>query len=418
MKNLNKIIILSIFILLSISCSEDAPTNTQQPEAAQLTINLLNEIDQTFTPGEAIDNPISIQVLDELGEPVADVMVTFQVTGGNGELLLNSERSLTFSLNTDSSGKAEIEWIPGNGIDNLITISAVETDRVSDPMIVCALVQENNKVVLVSFKWLETSEFQFPYIFPPYSIDYDGRILESNHFLVFSDESSDDIKIDFAALAEDALYKFKTAYEINYDDLGILDTDTKVMIYTCKNLYLDNPQQFSTDNSLLIYGKDSPRWNTWPGYSIEIYKNVLEHELTHVMQFRMGAKFELCESWFMEGTAEYMSDGVHTPITSNLEFSQWISHPDHTTNPIDAKSLNDLSVPLSRASEYYPAFHLAVKYLLESNDINRSVIDVKNMFFEIAATRDFTTAFENNFGISIEYFRDNYYELMIDFLNS
>ncbi|MFC2134679.1 hypothetical protein ACFLTH_08695 [Bacteroidota bacterium] len=406
------------YIILFSSCSENSPTNTHQLQSEQTTITLLNNMSQPFNRSQAIENPITIQLLNELNEPVADIFTTFQVIGGDGELILNNERSRIFNIYTDAEGKAEVYWIPDNGIENFLNITITEMDYIAEPTIVCALVQENDEVFLRSLKWLETDEFQFPYIGEPYYIEYNSRVLESNHFLIFSDESPDDIKLGFAALAEDALYKFKTAYEIDYTDLGIFNTNTKIMGYTCKNRYINDPQMFATNNGFLIYGKDSQRWDTWPGYNLEIYRNVLEHELTHLMQFRMGALFHLCESWFVEGIAEYMSGGVHTPITSSSSFNQWRSHPDHTTNPIDAISLNDLSVPLSRAAEYYPTFHLAVKYLLDSDEINRSVFDVKDMFFEIAGGAGFDTAFGNCFGITIEYFRDNYYELMIHFLNN
>ena len=100
-----------VLMCLALSCSKNLSTNTL-PTQFEMTTNLLNDLSRTFTTGEAIDNPISIQLLDEWEEPVPDVLVTFKVTGGEGKLLLNNERSQTFSIYTDSIGSAELSWIP------------------------------------------------------------------------------------------------------------------------------------------------------------------------------------------------------------------------------------------------------------------------------------------------------------------
>ena len=46
----------------------------------------------------------------------------------------------------------------------------------------------------------------------PNTIDYDGRVLESNHFLTFSDASTDEVRIDFASLAEISLSIYTRRY--------------------------------------------------------------------------------------------------------------------------------------------------------------------------------------------------------------
>lgn len=53
-----------------------------------------------------------------------------------------------------------------------------------------------------------------PFYIDNEKIEHDDRILETDNFLTFSDASSDEIKIIYSQMAEDAFEEIKQAFEI------------------------------------------------------------------------------------------------------------------------------------------------------------------------------------------------------------
>ena len=413
---INSIVAMSIFCITS--CSENSPTDSH-PQQEQTTINLLNDMSSTFNLSQANENPISIQVLDEQEEPIADISVTFQVTSGDGELLLNDEQSTLFNIITDSEGVASIYWLPTEGTSNILNVSINEEGYSSEPLILCAILKFSNEVQLMSFSWFETNDIEFPSVLPPYFMEYDGRVLESNHFLTFSDASTDQVRLEFAILAETAFIEILDEFEINNgSELGILGRDSKIKIYTRQN-YDQQPQQYTFDYGFLLYGTDSPWMNVWYPGGYPRFKNEVKHEVMHMVQFLMGVSYPMCDDWFMEGIAEEISGGAHVTITTSQQLEDWIANPTFTVNPIDVHSTDDFPPPYMETSgQYYPMFHLIMEYLLSDRGLGRNYIDVKNMFSEIAESNDFPTAFLNHFGISTDELKQNLFDRLRNFMNN
>ena len=402
-----------------MNCSQNSPIESQTEENKQITINLINEINQIGSLGEPLENPITIQAVNTLQQPVKGVSLKIQINRGDGELLLNNERSSVFNVVSDSIGMADIFWILGNEIDNFLEITVAEYGYISEPLLLSAVAKPPNEVLLLSFRWIETHEFQFPHVLPPYYVEYDGHVLESNHFLTFSDASTDDIRLEFATLAESSFLEILEEFEIqNGNELGIVDNNSKVKIYTRKN-FDKQPQQYTFSYGFFLYGKDSEWQNIWYPGGYTRFNNEIKHEVMHMVQFLMGVHYDMCDDWFMEGIAEEISGGAHIPITTVAQLEAWLANPMYSVNPIDIRTTNDYPDPyLETSPAYYPMFHLIMSYLLNDIGFGKNYIDVKLMFEEIAVTNNFNEAFHNNFGITTESLKDSLFQHLRQFLTN
>jgi hypothetical protein len=419
-----RLLYIKLIICLSISfifmnCSQNSPIESQTEENKQITINLINEINQIGSLGEPLENPITIQAVNTLQQPVKGVSLKIQINRGDGELLLNNERSSVFNVVSDSIGMADIFWILGNEIDNFLEITVAEYGYISEPLLLSAVAKPPNEVLLLSFRWIETHEFQFPHVLPPYYVEYDGHVLESNHFLTFSDASTDDIRLEFATLAESSFLEILEEFEIqNGNELGIVDNNSKVKIYTRKN-FDKQPQQYTFSYGFFLYGKDSEWQNIWYPGGYTRFNNEIKHEVMHMVQFLMGVHYDMCDDWFMEGIAEEISGGAHIPITTVAQLEAWLANPMYSVNPIDIRTTNDYPDPyLETSPAYYPMFHLIMSYLLNDIGFGKNYIDVKLMFEEIAVTNNFNEAFHNNFGITTESLKDSLFQHLRQFLTN
>lgn len=414
-------VLLCLLVLLNfMDCSQDSPTESQPEKHEQIKINLINEINQKGRPGEPLENPITIQIVNRLQQPVKGVSVKIQITKGDGELLLRNERSSVFYVVSDSIGMADIVWILGSETDNFLEITVAERGYIAEPLLLSAVTKQANEVLLLSFRWLETHEFQFPHVLPPYYVEYDGRVLESNHFLTFSDASTDDIRLEFAALAEISFLEILEEFGIqNGNELGIVDTQSKVKIYTRKN-FDEQPRQYTFSYGFFLYGKDSEWMNIWyPDGYYKRFNNEIKHEVMHMVQYLMGVHYHMCDDWFMEGIAEEISGGAHIPITTAAQLEAWLTNPTYHVNPIDIRTWKDYPNPyLETSPKYYPMFHLIMSYLLSERGLGKSYADVKRMFEEIAVTNNFNQAFHNNFGITTESLKESLFQRLRQFLTN
>lgn len=418
MKSLYLTVLFYLLVLLNfMDCSQDLPTESQPEKNEQIKINLINEIHQKGNPGEPLENPISIQIVDTLQQPVKGVTVKIQISKGEGELLLRDERSSVFYVVSDSIGMADIVWILGSETGNFLEITVTERGYIAEPLLLSAVTKQANEVLLISFQWLETHEFQFDHILPPYYIEYDGRVLESNHFLTFSDASTDDIRLEFASIAEISFLEILEEFGIqNGNKLGIVDTHSKVKIYTRKN-YDENPRQYTFYNGFFLYGKDSEWMNIWYPGGYTRFNNEIKHEVMHMVQYLMGVRYDMCDDWFMEGIAEEISGGAHYPITTTAQLETWLANTAYYVNPIDIRTWEDYPNPYLKTSpKYYPMFHLIMSYLLSERGLGRSYADIKRMFEEIALTNNFDQAFHNHFGITTESLKESLFQRLRQFL--
>lgn len=76
---------------------------------------------QTGVPGELLADPLIVEMVDAEGNPVTDGLVQFQVTGGNGSVSRQNNR-------TNQQGRAQTRWTLGpEAGEQQVTVSAVGT---------------------------------------------------------------------------------------------------------------------------------------------------------------------------------------------------------------------------------------------------------------------------------------------------
>ena len=73
-------------------------------------------------------------------------------------------------------------------------------------------------------------------------------------------------------------------------------------------------------------------------------------------------------------------------------------------------------VPYERTGEYYPAFSLAVRYLLDSRGAGRTLLDVKAMFADMVNEGRFAPAFARTFGMTVAEYEQRFPDLIADYL--
>jgi flagellar hook assembly protein FlgD len=105
----------------AISVSLD---NNDEVPAAQLsvkttepqTISMVSGDQQTGPLGLPLPQPLVVKITDQLGAPVPDYSVSFQIVGGNGSL---QSGGTSEEIATDSTGRASTSWIIGLGVNTL-----------------------------------------------------------------------------------------------------------------------------------------------------------------------------------------------------------------------------------------------------------------------------------------------------------
>jgi len=254
-------------------------------------------------------------------------------------------------------------------------------------------------------------------------IQHDNRIYETEHFLVYSDAASDKVRLQFAAHAERALDELMDAFQIpDAAAIGIVDQTSKLMIFT--NTALTRGQS-AFPTGFILYGEDSEVFANWPHEMRSRFYHEIKHETMHVLQYKMGVGVppnsrnpaNLPDKWFNEGLAEYLGGGFMEPITNRVEFEQWRRPSDHI-NPVSIHKWSDLPINMSIAGEYYPAFALAVRYLLDADSMGKTLMDVKDMFALLAeGNTTFADAFDLHMGISIGEYEATFISRVAEYLD-
>jgi Bacterial Ig-like domain (group 1) len=75
--------------------------------AGALTLRAASPVTQPGQRGEPVSEPPTVEVRDDLGNPVSDAAVEWQVTAGGGDAIGQTT--------TDADGRARTEWTLGNG---------------------------------------------------------------------------------------------------------------------------------------------------------------------------------------------------------------------------------------------------------------------------------------------------------------
>ncbi len=189
MRKIAEIVSILFIQLTVVFCT--GPKITTPPEQISAELSIVSGRNQTGADGETLPEPVVIMVTDHEEKVLENVQINSIIIDGGGSL--DSDSFLS-----DSSGLVEIHWTLGNGPEHVLKAAIHDEDFSGEPVYVFAQTE-----VDVELKW--TSGIEFPRLFGR-EIAHDNRVLESNHYLLFSDESRDDAKVRFAKIAEETLH--------------------------------------------------------------------------------------------------------------------------------------------------------------------------------------------------------------------
>ena len=394
-----KLSILILSSMLFLFCKAD---NTAPNEKIPVLITVVSGENQPGDDGKKLEAPIVVKVSDPENNPLANVRMTFSVIGGGGTVDNNSVRS-------DSEGFASSYWTLGNGDDHILKVSV--TDDVYSTEAVYVFAQTE---IDIDYSWIRN--VSFPQLFGR-AVIHDNRILETNHYLVFSDASSDDAKIRFAKMAEEMLFEVFQVFGIQSgEEVGIRESNkyTKPTIFT--NVRTSFPYgAFAFRSGYICPAFDSQTYLQFSDYLRSIHRLDLKHETVHLIQFLVGLDNLpnlWPDVWFSEGLAVLISNN-RPPVATIQEMNEWRQIPGNE-NPITIKDFNNYP---TYGRRWYYMFGTAVKYLLDEKGHGKTFTDVLEMFRYMASSRrGFAHAFEIYMGISVQYYEDNFWDLITKYL--
>ena len=363
---------------------------------------VVSGLNQQGENGERLHEPVVIRVTDDENRPLVNVRLVGHVVDGGGAL----DDEIMYS---DKDGCAQTFWTLGNGSEHIMKVTISDRDYSGESVYVFA-----QTTVDLNLGWV--TDVSFPRLYDR-DIAHDNRILESNHYLIFSDGSSDDAKVRFAMMAEETFYEVMQAFHIHSsEELGILQYNRNTKPKLFSNVDTVFPYGgFAFNTGYVYYAFDSQTYLQWPEHLKTIYRADIKHETVHIVQFLVGMDNLpnlWPDVWFSEGLAVYISN--NRPPPANLqELNEWLQIPEND-NPIKVHEWEDYPYGGRR---YYQMFGLAVKYLIHENGHSRTTIDVLDMYRYMASSRNgFADAFEKFMGMSLQYYEDNYWDLITDFL--
>lgn len=275
--------------------------------------------------------------------------------------------------------------------------------------------ETEKNLICAAGQWAQDTDGSFAYT-------HDCNPFSSTHFTVYSDGSSTNAKQFLANLVEEVFGELVQEFLIQ-DIQEELRFTPGYTYYIYAQKYTPNIMSMGYRNGFFIPAIDCA---VYPG----IYENnqwsfrcTVKHEVTHVIQFTLTncPRNTACPLWlgfwFREGQAECMSGkGESRRISTLAEYNEWIADPGHA-NPISIHRWSDFP-DQSRFSEYYVMFALAYYYLLDPQGYGATINEMRQLFQLMAEGVSFHDAFAAALNMTIEFYRDNYYEMIEAYLTA
>jgi len=394
------LVILLLACGLPAGCSRDV--DSDDPRSPHFV--LVSGHNQSGAANTLLPAPVVVRLLDGDQNPLAGERMYFRIVSGGGTV--EHAEALT-----DNAGEASVAWRIGAGPDQILKASLTNDTAAAYAAYIYA-----NSRLSSAIGWTQDIDF-FAY---GRKHDHDNRILESPHFLVFSDSSSDDARVIFGKMAEESLAELFQTFAVGSTDalsLNFADSNSKIKIFSIKDAVID---QVAFRFGFILYGHDSANFQRWGADDFWLRREI-KHETVHVMQWLFGldprgtVSEPWPEVWFTEGFAEYASGGAFPPISNLEQWENWCGGSGHG-NPVAIHQWGNFPVPYERTGEYYPAFSLAVRYLLDSRGADRTLLDVKAMFADMVSNGSFAPAFARTFGMTVDEYEQRFPDLIADYL--
>lgn len=241
---------------------------------------------------------------------------------------------------------------------------------------------------------------------------HDGRPVETEHFVVYSDAASPEARRQMADVAERVWFELLDELAVTPELLRFAPGTDKIDIYAYHDQY---PRAWSGRayyGGLLIWSPDHPlRQLDRNGF-----EPTLKHELVHVLQWMLTGGAGTIDTWFIEGLPLAMANDLVKPPIGNLEQLDELNGEYGSINPISIKQYSQITDPDAGEHLYYPMFQLAFEYLLADDGLGRSPTDVRDIMVDMAEGASFEAAFEEHMGIHLEDFERDFLALISDYL--
>lgn len=248
--------------------------------------------------------------------------------------------------------------------------------------------------------------------YSPYDWNHDGSPYTSIHCKVYSDGASTQIKRVAGQLADRKFLEILEQFNFeNNNDFLYPPGNNEINVYINRN---------HQENICAAY---------WGTIFITVRSSVLDtnrydylfkHELTHTFEFLIEGTVNLgTDVWFREGTAVYIgSNGGWDYICNADSLNSWrtrnSSYPNKG-NPISIHQWEDFPEG-SDITGYYTLFNAVMIYILDSNGLGMSLQNILDLFYDLRNGTPFSTAFENNFGISLIEFENDIFNRLESYM--
>jgi len=244
----------------------------------------------------------------------------------------------------------------------------------------------------------------------PYKWTHDGEPYFGDYCIVYSDCCSYQFKQEVGLFADARFADVLTLFDFDtMSDLLYPMDYHKVDVYI--NRY--HPERMAAawwGTVIMTFSSE----NLLSGHSY-----LFKHELTHVFQFLIEGHYNLSTPvWFTEAIAIYGGGGLWG-IRNTDDLDQWIdsnANDPNQGNPVFIEIWDDFPPGADITGYYYNVFDLTMRYFLDPKGLGNSIGDVLNMFYDLRQDVPFSTAFQTNFGLDVETFKNEYYERMRTYL--
>ncbi len=256
---------------------------------------------------------------------------------------------------------------------------------------------------------------------------HDGSPVVSDNFLVFSGYASQAARQYASDVAEESLGEIMEFYAITPDAFEFMPTyeEPKIHILAIKDQDFRRNSGFAYRDGLVIISRESPNYQAW-GFEPVRYKRLIQHETMHVVEFLLIGNpvfRQASDVWWREGVAHYMSRPRPSMITTRQQVEEWRDSHQQLPgggNPIAIHVWSNFPqavVDAGTTGQYYDMFELTIRYLLDEAGNGGSPQDVLDLYDTMGSGFTFARAARDHFGIDLEDFQNNYWEIMLDYLD-
>jgi hypothetical protein len=247
--------------------------------------------------------------------------------------------------------------------------------------------------------------------YSPIKWTHDGNPVEGTFCKVYSDGASYTLKLQCLAFSDEMFGEILDQFGFeNFKDLRLPPENNKINVYI--NTGHEENVAYAYWGTIIITIRTS-ELNT------STYDYLFKHELTHEFEFLIEGNVNLgTELWFSEAIATYCAGWRFDYINTVADIEDWISVNESFPgqgNPIMIHKWEDFPEG-ANISGYNKVFCRTMDYLLNPKGLNKSVQDVVNLFYNMRDGEEFETSFQNNFGLSVKNFENEYYERMKAYL--